>query len=161
MTLVPRPRPSASRMIRFSCLAAAAVLALMLDGCAVGPDYHAPKVDLPAGFVDAAPAGATISAQDETRWWESFHDPVLTALVERAIAGNLDVKVALARLQEAQTLRSAVVATALPQVGASGASGIGNGSDLTRGKLAPALSAADNRNGTQVVQAIGFDGGWE
>jgi NodT family efflux transporter outer membrane factor (OMF) lipoprotein len=143
-------------MIRFYRLGA--FLAL-LGGCTVGPDYQAPPPDLPGGFV--AVAAAKSPAIDETRWWQSFHDPVLTALVDRAVAGNLDLKLALARLQEAETFEAVIMGAALPRVGVSGATGRGNGSDLTRGRLAPALSAADNRNGTQVTQAIGFDAEWE
>jgi len=145
-------------MISARRIAATASLLGMLGGCTVGPDYHAPKPDLPSSFV-AAPDKA--AAVDETRWWESFHDPELTTLVEQAIAGNLDLKIALARLQEAETNEAVVVGTSLPTVGASGAAGAGNGSDLTRGRLAPALSSADNRDGEQVTQAVGFDAGWE
>jgi NodT family efflux transporter outer membrane factor (OMF) lipoprotein len=140
-------------------LALAVSTLALLGGCAVGPDYQAPKPALPAAFVAAKDAAGP--ATNETRWWESFHDPALTALVERAIAGNLDFQIALARLQEARTMEAVVVGSALPEVGVSGAAGTGNGSDLTRGRLAPALSSADNRNGAQVTQAVGFDAGWE
>jgi NodT family efflux transporter outer membrane factor (OMF) lipoprotein len=152
-------------MRRLRRYVAIAVLGGLLGGCTVGPDYQAPKPELPAGFLAAGPADdrprTDAAAATETSWWETFHDPELTGLVQRAIAGNLDFKRALARLQEAETFETAVIGTALPEVGISGAAGTGTGSDLTRGKLAPALGAADNRNGEQVVQAIGFDAGWE
>ena len=141
-------------------LALAASMVALLGGCAVGPDYQAPQPDLPAAFVAAKGATAP-STTEETRWWESFRDPELTSLVERAIAGNLDFQIALARLQEARTMEAVVVGSSLPEVGVSGAAGTGNGSDLTRGRLAPALASADNRNGAQVTQAVGFDAGWE
>src|ERR1700733_10503973 len=110
-------------MIRSRPVAAAALLAALLGGCTVGPDYQAPKPDLPARFVAIRPtdAPAKASAADETRWWESFQDPELTSLVERAIAGNLDLKRALARLQEARTNEAVVVGTSLPEIGVSGA----------------------------------------
>jgi NodT family efflux transporter outer membrane factor (OMF) lipoprotein len=134
---------------------------VLLQGCTLGPDYQAPKPDLPAAFVAASDKPTAAKPDDEQRWWKSFNDPELTALIDRAIAGNLDVKIALARLQEAQTMEAVVIGGALPQIGASGAAATGTGTDLTRGRLAPALGAASNRDGAQVVQAAGFDGGWE
>jgi NodT family efflux transporter outer membrane factor (OMF) lipoprotein len=155
-------------MPRLAYAAAGAALLGLLGGCTVGPDYQAPKPELPAAFVaqPAADGGKATgagkpAAVDVARWWESFHDPELISLIERAIAGNLDFQIALARLQEAETFEAVVIGTSLPEIGASGAAGTGTGTDLTRGKLAPALGAADNRNGAQVVQAVGFDGGWE
>src|SRR5208282_2076655 len=149
-------------MIRLRHIAALTAHLSLLAGCTVGPDYQAPKPELPLAFVAAAaPGPGDAVALDETRWWESFHDRELTALVERAIAGNLDFKVALARLQEAQTQEAVVVGTALPKIGVSGAIATGTGSDLTRGRVAEALHSADNRNGGQITQVIGFDAGWE
>jgi NodT family efflux transporter outer membrane factor (OMF) lipoprotein len=151
-------------MIAFRRFAAGAALAGALAGCTVGPDYHPPQTDLPVQFAaapDAANQPPAESIKDQAKWWRSFNDPTLDALVEQAIAGNLDLQVALARLQEAKTFQSVTISAELPEVGVSGAAGTGTGSDLTRGKLAPALTAADNRNGSQVVQAVGFDAGVE
>ena len=71
------------------------VAASTLAGCAVTQPV-APKYDLP-------PAAAT-AAQSELleHWWTAFDDPVLTALVEEALAANWDVKVALARIDAAR-----------------------------------------------------------
>lgn len=136
--------------------AAALLAALALAGCAVGPDYAPPRPDLPAGF--AGPSEGEARLGD---WWQTFHDPELTQLVEHAIAGNPDLAVALLRLQEARTEEVVVMSAALPDAGVSGAAGTGTGTDLTRGRLAPALGAADDRHGGQITQAIGFDAGWE
>ena len=144
-------------------VAAAATLA----GCMVGPNYQPPKPDMPAGFASSstpAPTSATATAQPGAtlrRWWELFQDPELTSLVDRAIEGNPDLAVALLRLQEARTEEAVVMGSALPELGVSGAAGRGSGTDLTRGMLAPPLSAADNRSGRQITQVIGFDAGWE
>ena len=148
-------------MARFRRIAVGAALVGLLSGCTVGPDYQTPKPDVPPSFVSASGQQAKPAAIAETRWWESFHDPVLNSLVERAIAANLDLEFAVTRLQEAESQEAAIIGTALPEAGVSGAAGTGNGSDLTRGRLAPALGSADNRNGGRIVQAIGFDAGWE
>ena len=72
-----------------------------LAGCTVGPDY-APKsaadLGVPADYSVPAPP----SAEDLTRWWQRFDDPVLGQLVEQAAAANLDVAQATARLRQAR-----------------------------------------------------------
>jgi NodT family efflux transporter outer membrane factor (OMF) lipoprotein len=140
-------------------------LAGMVAGCSVGPDYHTPKSDLPTAFGAAfgIPGGQQPQPAfaGESRWWESFKDPELTSLVQRAIAQNLDLQIAVARLEAAQAAESVVIGVALPELGAGAAAGIGTGSDLTRGRLAPGLVSADNRNGSRITQLIGFDAGWE
>ena len=77
------------------------LIPLVLAGCTVGPDYKprsATQLGVPAGWsVPAQP-----SAQDLTRWWKSFDDPVLGQLVEQAAAANLDLDQAVARLRQAR-----------------------------------------------------------
>lgn len=91
------------RRIR-TCLAVAAVG--VLAGCTVGPDFHEPRVRLPARFSAATqPSPTTMAARtnvDLKRWWESFDDPVLDRLIEQALASNLDVRLANARVREAR-----------------------------------------------------------
>ncbi len=60
---------------RISLALAVSTLAL-LGGCAVGPDYQAPRAELPAAFVSAKDTAGP--AANETRWWESCHDQELT-----------------------------------------------------------------------------------
>jgi multidrug efflux system outer membrane protein len=76
-------------------VAAAAVMA----GCAVGPDYERPAVDVPAGYRDVPAQG--VAAKSE-RWWMLYGDPVLDQLVEEALANNRDLELATARVDEAR-----------------------------------------------------------
>jgi NodT family efflux transporter outer membrane factor (OMF) lipoprotein len=73
----------------------------LLSACAVGPNYKpksAPELGVPDGWsVTAAP-----TAEDLTRWWRKFDDPVLGQLVEQAAAANLDLAQAVARLRQAR-----------------------------------------------------------
>jgi len=75
---------------------------LTLGGCAVGPDYVAPSTP-PAEFISA---DAELLAQRpfEAAWWEQFDDPVLDDLVERALADDLDIRIAAARIEESRAL---------------------------------------------------------
>jgi len=58
-------------------------------------------------------------------WWKSLRDPELDSLVDRAIESNLDLEIALTRLQEARTQELVVIGEALPASGATGGGGIG------------------------------------
>jgi NodT family efflux transporter outer membrane factor (OMF) lipoprotein len=133
----------------------------LLAGCAVGPNYHSPALDAPPAFAAATATTLANPPIDRAHWWESFNDAELTSLVKRAIAANLDLQVAIARLQEAEAEKAGVLGTLLPAAGATGAIGAGTGSDLTRGLIEPPLSTADNTNGGKIKQAAGIAGGME
>jgi NodT family efflux transporter outer membrane factor (OMF) lipoprotein len=138
--------------------------ALLLTGCAAGPNYHRPPPDAPAAYA-GQPAGlAPVAAVDEdlALWWHLLADPELDTLVERAIRGNLDLHVALMRLQQARTYEALLLGRALPAVEASGGAGRGTGSDLTRGRAPSRLESADTLAGLSHINEIGgFDAVWE
>src|SRR3546814_11305330 len=80
---------------------AAALLVLLLAGCAVGPDYRTPEMPVPAAWGSAEadiPAKAPLLA----RWWQRLGDPQLDALIAEAVTANLDVATAQARVREAR-----------------------------------------------------------
>jgi len=83
--------------IRLSALGAGA---LWLVGCAVGPDYQRPELELPEQHrTELAPGEGRALA--DIAWFELFDDPELDALIEVALAENLDLKIALGRVLEA------------------------------------------------------------
>ncbi len=96
------------------------VLVLLTPGCAlVGRDYQAPPPHLDASFmasgaskVNSAPVAAEIAT-----FWRGFNDTELSALVERALQANGDVRIAQARLQASRANRSEIDAATLPSVG--------------------------------------------
>ena len=76
-----------------------------LAGCAVGPDYKRPTVDSPGAFRRAAsdtnaPAGTNSFA--DLGWWEVFKDPQLTAYMAEALTNSWDIKIAAARVLQAE-----------------------------------------------------------
>ena len=105
------------RCRRGACVAA--LLAVALGGCAaVGPDYSEPQLAVPAGWS----AGTGTDAMDAVllaRWWHGFGDPVLDRLVADALAANLDLAQARARLREARARRGVAGAALAPSVDAS------------------------------------------
>jgi NodT family efflux transporter outer membrane factor (OMF) lipoprotein len=155
---------------RSARLLAGLLAAGALAGCAAGPNYHRPKVPIPEQYAAAGGGGAAASDRadqpapqvDLTRWWQALGDPELDSLIERAIAGNPDLAIALDRLQAARTFEAAVVGTVLPEGEASAGAGRGTGSDLTRGRASNVLRSGDNAAGLQHLNEIGgFDALWE
>jgi NodT family efflux transporter outer membrane factor (OMF) lipoprotein len=141
----------------------------LLAGCTVGPDYKMPDIKMPDAFSPvampdrhAAPDKAAPPAVAPARWWRALGDAELDSLVERAVAGNLDLRIALARLQEARTAERVAMGFALPAGTVAGAAGRGTGSDVTRGAVPSALTNASDTSGlTQINQIGGFEAGWE
>lgn len=82
---------------------------VLLAGCAVGPDYHPPAPTASKAFVGQAAIDArTGQLSDLTEWWRGFGDPMLAHYVSTALAQNLDIEQALARVTQSRaTLRSA------------------------------------------------------
>ena len=87
--------------------------ALALTGCAtVGPTYRTPDAPVAAAFRNA-PAPVERRAV-ETAWWTGFGDPLLSATVEQALAQNLDIAAAAARVNQARAAARAAAAALLP-----------------------------------------------
>jgi multidrug efflux system outer membrane protein len=126
------------------------LFAVLLPGCTVGPDFKRPQFAVPAGYelpeVDPAArmSGVSGEAADVERWWASFNDPVLTSLVERAGAANLDVRSAALRVQQARFARDIAAAGQLPEVSL--------GAGVTRSRTA---------GRTSNLWRAGLDASWE
>jgi multidrug efflux system outer membrane protein len=121
----------------------ALVLALMLAGCVVGPDHVRPSTQTDAHFLRdetvgpgaTAPApAAVIAAADEGAFWQRFDDPLLARLVDDALAANHDLRIALARLDQARALARQSRFDLLPTVTAeAGTSSLRASSDQAGG----------------------------
>jgi len=137
------------------------VLTLPAASCVVGPKYTQPKPQMPAVWHEM-PAG--IGAFDRStleRWWTAFHDPLLDDLVSRAIDGNLDLKIAAARVREARAARGIAASAALPQVDVSGQAARGERSNAVPPFKSAAGGASPFGSRTQSLFEAGFDAGWE
>ena len=142
--------------------------AAYLAGCAVGPDYVTPDFRVPTQFsalrTPASTAAGTKAAPtaDLAQWWRAFRDPELNSLVERAVAANPDIEIALTRVQEAREREIVVLGAALPQIGISAGAGTGSGTDSVKGRIAQSLDAGENTTGlTEITGVAGFDATWE
>ena len=90
------------------------LLASALGGCLVGPDYHRPDVVVPDAYRPLQD-DTSLSALD-SRWWESFGDPVLNGMVLQAVRHNRDLKVALANSEKAAAAIMQARSELFPQV---------------------------------------------
>lgn len=99
---------------------------VLLAGCAVGPRYVAPVSIQPAAFMSGPEVEARSSASeaaDLVAWWRAFNDPLLTSLVERGLAQNLDLQQAAARVAQARAALKGADATLMPSGQVSGQAG--------------------------------------
>ena len=96
---------------------------LFISGCVVGPNYKRPIVNSPStfrGLTDAEAANPAPASLGEQKWWEVFQDQQLQQLIRTALQQNYDVRIAAARVLEAQAQLGITRANQFPSVNASG-----------------------------------------
>jgi NodT family efflux transporter outer membrane factor (OMF) lipoprotein len=89
-------------------------------GCAVGPDYAQPRPDVPDAWHVALTRGLEQGEASFQTWWTTLDDPVLTSLIERATRDSLDIRGAVARIEEAAARRGVSVGELFPAVDGTG-----------------------------------------
>src|SRR5579864_7955942 len=151
--------------MRVQNLACLVVFAGALAGCSLGPEYFTPDAAIPVSFT-VPPAGngprSGGASPEQWQWWRTLHDPQLNRLIDLAIANNLDLKIALDRLQQARLQLVVIGAQAVPQLNGSAGGGVGTGTDDTRGRAAQALRDGLNNTGLRKISAVGgLDAEWE
>ncbi len=119
--------------------------ALILAGCAVGPNYKRPDTAPPAAYRDEAPGGAASLA--DLAWWDIYKDPRLNELIRTALAEGFDARIAAARVEQARAIASQVHGQLFP--------GIGYAGNADRGRNALLGNPYTQGGGTT---ADGFDG---
>lgn len=90
-----------------------------LGACAVGPDYS-PGSASTLGVPEDWSVEARTDANDLSRWWQTFNDPVLSGLIEQAAASNLDLEQSVARLRQAREALVVSRSSLFPSLGLSG-----------------------------------------
>lgn len=138
---------------RYSCWAIFGFL--LLQACAVGPDYREPNAPAPdAWHALAQPGGVALDAQAtaDAEWWSAFNDPLLARLIERALAANYDIDQALARVREARARQRIATADFFPRIaGSVSGTHSNNGND----------SSTFSGSGSRDLYDAGLDASWE
>jgi len=128
------------------------LVAVALAGCAVGPDYKRPAVDVPQSFRFEDKEAKDLA---NTAWWEQFNDPVLDELIQIALQENKDVKIAAARIGQFVGRYVTTRAALFPQIGAGASGGMQR---VTENGFVPLSSGVKNPND---VWGVFLNGNWE
>lgn len=124
-----------------------------LTGCMVGPDYKEPQTQLSGKFANVSEKRLS-AGEVETSWWRGFNDEKLNRLVELAIAGNHDLRIATARLRQSRALRLETQFDLYPTVTSQGS--------YTRQRLSEAQIGNQQSIDRDIdFFSAGFDATWE
>ncbi len=168
----PEASGGGHRTMRSATSAMAGASLLVLAACTVGPDFKPYRAPVAPGWND--PSARKISfnpvsqaSNPDPAWWNGFDDPVLTSLIQQAIAGNLDLQQALLRVVEARENVVTARAAGLPtlsgtasynreQLGLRGileSQGVGSSSSLLAGRSS-LLGGESNAVGQGIDSAL-------
>jgi len=127
------------------------LLASLLAGCTVGPNYKRPSANVPTAYRTLEPAAGTNPTEQslgDQKWWEVFQDQRLQQLIRTALQQNYDTRIAAARVLEAEAQVGLARANQLPTVnGIASGTGLRNpatgpipGYTFTYGRITPSAS---------------------
>lgn len=172
-------------------LALPLLLSSLLGACAVGPNFTPPEADAPQTWHDIErvqnppedmriphamqPSLALTNADPDPRWWTQFHDAQLNSLIERAVAGNLDLQSAVLRITAAREQAVVSGAAGLPNVSANASykreqlgikgllksQGVYSQTDALGANGQAIRNALDSATGSTNLFQDGFDASWE
>ncbi|KVC47066.1 RND transporter [Burkholderia diffusa] len=149
------------RALRPLSAAVAVATAVLLAGCAVGPDYHRPDTSIPAAFKEA-PAGWKVAQPadrtDRGPWWTVYNDPQLDALIGKLNASNQTIAQSAAAYRQARALVAEARAAYFPTVGLTA-----SGSRSRTGRTSTSSSASSFGSSASIGNSysVGLDASWE
>ncbi|WP_241300956.1 efflux transporter outer membrane subunit [Burkholderia stabilis] len=159
------PYASLPRALRPLSAAVAVATAVLLAGCAVGPDYHRPDTSIPAAFKEA-PAGWKVAQPadrtDRGAWWAVYNDPQLDALIGKLNASNQTIAQSAAAYRQARALVTEARAAYFPTVGltASGSRARTPRTSLSSGSSSSSFGSGSSGS-INNSYSVGLDASWE
>ena len=139
-------------------LIALSLVMLLLSGCAVGPNYKRPSVNVPDTYRGAVPPEAQQPAAEplgDQKWWEVFQDKQLQDLIHTALQQNYDVRIAATRIVEARAQVGIARADQLPTI-SGGAQAVNERNP--RVKLYPQYETSSNQVDLSLAWELDFWG---
>src|SRR5882672_5020127 len=95
------------------------LIAFLLTGCTVGPNYHRPAIQTPGAFRTPLPMPASdLASLADLKWWEVFKDEKLQELERTALVQNYDLRDAIARVEAARANLGVTRSNQYPNAGA-------------------------------------------
>ncbi|MGS1027368.1 efflux transporter outer membrane subunit [Burkholderia glumae] len=149
--VVPLRAPQALR------IAVSAAVAMLVAGCAVGPDYHRPDVAVPAAYKEAPPGWKVAQPDDHAdrgQWWKIYHDAQLDELIAKLNASNQTVAQSAAAYRQARALVAQARAAYFPTLGATA-------SDTRSSSPGVANSRFSTGRSSTTSYSAGLDASWE
>ncbi len=129
------------------------LLSLLTAGCMVGPNYQAPKVNVPGQYNGTQDTKlATPEAAKVAEWWKTFDDPELNNLVAEALHSNLGLKQAQARILQARESRTIAGAGLWPAA---------TGTSSSTSSSSSVTSTNTSVSGVRNLFQAGLDASWE
>ena len=125
--------------------------ALLLAGCAVGPDYERPAMELPAAYPEQDVGAAALRSD----WWTLYDDPILDELVAAVLERNADIRLAVARIEEADANLRVANAAFLPEIDLGGNANRTRSSTTTVLPSPPGIPAV--RNDVRLALSTSFE----
>ncbi len=130
----------------------ASLLAIaVLSGCAVGPNYARPPLTVPDQYRDIQGPPAPVASLADQPWWDVFGDPVLRRLIDEALAGNYDIRIAAWRVDEFRARAGIARSEFFPS--------INYGGGFTRGRTSIYVPPHSTATGNLWDASVNF--GWE
>jgi multidrug efflux system outer membrane protein len=96
---------------------AISLVAFVASGCAVGPNYHRPAINTPQAYRGDPAATPTATSFGDEKWFDVFQDQQLQTLIHTALEQNYDVRIAAARVDQAQAQLTIAHGNELPSAG--------------------------------------------
>lgn len=144
------------------CIGLLIFLCFVLVGCSVGPKYVMPELETPCEWNCEHSRELQSDPIDDYQWWESFDDPLLNSLIERAACQNLDLHIAMTRILEARISLKGSEASLYPHLDGSASYSYATFNQKTLNNL---LGFGNCGRGSRQrhlnVFEAGFDAEWE
>src|SRR5437867_9525019 len=134
-------------------LASVGAAALLLPGCAVGPNYKRPAINSPTHFRNASTEASTNTVAD-LQWWELYKDETLNSLIQTALTNNYDLRIAITRVEQARAIAGQAKAQLVPRIGYEGATSRGRNEFLGNANPPGHLRSANAQVGVSVAEFL-------
>ncbi len=145
--------PGSNRNAATALLPVSAALAVLaMPACMVGPDYKRPPVESPDSFRDG-PAHPSPNSLADLAWWDLYKDPALQSLVRESLANNYDLRIAVARIEQARAVEVQTASPLYPELRYDAA--------LGRGRNAFLGNASPNNGSTESGALLQLGAFWE
>jgi len=128
------------------------VISIMIAGCAVGPDFQQPTVEIPERYMYADSLWADSLKADSSlniEWWNLFNDPILDTIVTYALEHNKNVLIAISRIEEARATLGFTKADIFPRIDIQGSA--------TRGNLAATFQTENISNNFFIAPVVNWE----